>query len=360
MNILFCLGSMDKGGSQRVIANLSNYLVNNNEVSIVTTTSRESQYHLDDKIKRFCLDENEKKLNNISRIYKLKKVIKKVEPDVIVTFQPEPSFRILLLKIINNIPIILSVRNDPNVEYKSFKRKILMKMLFPLADGFVFQTRDAASYFSKKIQEKSTIIPNPINEKFIVDTPYLEEREKTIVTVGRLEKQKNQKLLIDAFKNVEKKHKDYKLLIYGEGSLKKELEEYVSLINLTNKIIFKGQVDNIKEEIFKAGVFVLSSDYEGMPNALMEAMSLGLPCISTDCPCGGPKTLIKNKKNGILVEVNNIKQIQDAINKIIEEREFAQLLGRKACEISKDLEPRKINNMWIEYINRHKSCEDKR
>ncbi len=360
MNILFCLGSMDKGGSQRVIANLSNYLINDNKVTIVTTSNRESQYNLNEKIKRYYLDDSNKKTSNFSRIFKLNKIIKNVKPEVIVTFQPEPSFRILLLNIFRKIPTVLSVRNDPNVEYKGFKRKVLMKMLYPLANGYVFQTKDAAQYFSTKIQEKSTIIPNPINEKFIVDNPYIGEREKTIVTVGRLEKQKNQKLLIDAFKNIAQKHDDYKLLIYGEGTLRKQLEDYTKSLNLEDRIIFKGQVDNIPEEINKAGLFVLSSEYEGMPNALMEAMALGLPCISTDCPCGGPKTLIQQDENGILVEVNNTMQMAEAINKLIDKNEFAISLGKKACEISKELNPIKINNMWEMYIRKIKNREDKK
>ena len=122
MKILFCLGSLDKGGTQRVVTNLSNHLVNENEIIILTTSDNASQYELDQRIKRIALDEN-KKNNNIKRIIKLNSILKKHKPDVILTFQPEPSFRMLILRKLRKIPMILSVRNDPNTEYRSFKRK---------------------------------------------------------------------------------------------------------------------------------------------------------------------------------------------------------------------------------------------
>ena len=350
MNILFCLGSMDKGGAERVISNMANNLILNNNVSIVTTVNRKSEYYLKDEISIFSLDEDEKRTSNIKRIIKLRDIIKNVKPNIIISFQPEPSFRILALKIFNKIPTIVSVRNDPKIEYKNIKRKIFMKMLYPLADGYVFQTEEAKQYFSKKIQDKSIIIPNPINENFIVDEPYKGKREKTIVSVGRLEPQKNHKLLIDAFKEIVKKHKEYKLLIYGDGSLKNKLEEYTKDLGLSNNIIFKGKKDNIKEEIYNARMFVLSSNYEGMPNALMEAMALGLPCISTNCPCGGPRTLINTNINGILVKVNDVNEMKNAINKIIEDEELSQKIENNAIKIKEEYAPDKIMNIWKKYI----------
>ena len=124
------------------------------------------------------------------------------------------------LKEKRKIKVIVSVRNDPKIEYKSKLYNLLMRKLYPKADGFVFQTRDAKEFFSSEIQEKSTIILNSLNPNFIVDEPYLGEREKNIVSVGRLADQKNHKLLIRAFKNVSEKFPEYKLVIYGEGTLK--------------------------------------------------------------------------------------------------------------------------------------------
>lgn len=354
MKIIFCSGSMSKGGAERVIANLSNYLIENNEISIITSIKGNSYYKLKEKIKLYSLDEKKQERNfikkNISRLRKMHYLMKTIKPDIIISFLPEPSYRVLFLKIFNrNLRVIVSVRNDPNVEYKSLINRLIMKLLYPLADGFVFQTEEAQKYFSKKIQNKSVIIPNPINEEFICE-PYSEEREKTIVTVGRLEEQKNHKMLIDAFSKLPEQFNEYKLIIYGEGSLRRNLEEQVKNLNLVNRVLLPGQIDNVKEQIYKASLFVLSSDYEGMPNALMEAMALGIPCISTDCPCGGPKFLIKNEYNGLLCNINDDESLQFAIKKIIKDKELARNISERAQKRILDLAPDKINKYWKEYI----------
>lgn len=353
MRIMFCLGSMNNGGAERVVSNLSNELSKKHDVSITITSSDKSAYELNKNIKLFHLDESKLKESvikrTIKRIKKLRKIIKDEQADVIVSLLPEPSFRVLIAKTFLNQKVIVSVRNDPNVEYNNFFKKFMVKILYTKADGFIFQTEDAKKWFSKKIQKKSVIIPNPINEKFICK-PYIGERKKEIVTVGRLTKQKNQKLLIRAFTLISKKHPNYILKIYGDGNLKDELHSYISDLCLEDRIILMGKTDNVKEEIFKSGIFVLSSDYEGMPNALMEAMALGIPCISTDCPIGGSKFLIKNNENGILVPVNNAEKLADAMNKIIENRDFSRKLSFNANKICESLNPKIINKKWEDFI----------
>ncbi len=370
MKILFNCLSMEKGGAERVISVLSNKFIESNQVTLVTLIKSKPKYKLDKRIKLLQIDEDEylkaskikKKLIKLSyhRLTKLLKVVIKERPDIIISFLPEPSMRIMLLKKlskkIRDIPTIISIRNNPETEYKNKFIYAVMKYLYKDVDTMVLQTKEAKEYFSKiiKNEKKLVVISNPINEKFLIEKPYEGERDKIIVTVGRLEKQKNQKLLIEAFKKVESKHTDYKLLIYGEGSLQKELQEYVDELKLADKVIFKGKKDDIEKEIFKAGIFVLSSDYEGMPNALMEAMALGLPCISTDCPCGGPRTLIDNNNNGILVKVNDSEKMAEAINFLIENKNEAQQMGKKANKIKDKCSLNKIYKKWIEVIERLK------
>ena len=194
MKILFCIGSLEKGGAERVISNLANDFIKNNEI-VITTTIKKIEHALDENIKFYSL-EDEKKLNELRRLTKLYKIVKKEKPDVIISFLTGPNFRILLLKKFINIPTIISVRNDPKIEYGTLKRKIFMKVLYPLADGFVFQTQEAKNFFSTKIQNKSVVIPNPIKSEFLKRKIYEGKKEKTIISVGRLEKQKNHKLLI--------------------------------------------------------------------------------------------------------------------------------------------------------------------
>ena len=367
MRILFCIDTMTKGGAERVISNLTDYLVKKdykNDVYILTITNSEVDYKLNEKVDLISLeqkvtlihDNNSKNINKFmklknfySRVKKMRKKIQDIKPDVIVSFLPYTSFVVLLA---NNkkIPVIVSVRNDPVVEYSSKMYNFFMKKLYPKASGFVFQKDDAKAYFKDIVNADTAVIPNPINPDFIVSESFKGERKKEIVSVGRLFEQKNHKLLINAFSEIANEYPEYKLVIYGDGSERKKLEELIKNTNMSDRIFLPGIIDNIREKIYDASMFVLSSNYEGMPNALMEAMALGLPVISTDCPCGGPRFLIENNVNGILIDVENKEQLKEAIIKIIKNQQFSKNISEKALEISKILNPNKINKQWEEFI----------
>lgn len=361
MKILICESNFSAGGAERVVCNLANYLACDYEIKVLSLTKTDMAYKMDDKIKCECIDKKEyKKANNILiniydkisknvlRLFKLKKQIKSFNPDVILSFLPEPSFFTLFLKK-KKVPVIISVRNDPKIEYKSRIYNILMRKLYPKADGVVFQTDEAKDYFKDIIKCPTCVIPNPINPVFI-EKPYSGERKKQIVSVGRLSEQKNQKMLIEAFCQLPKKYDNYKLFIYGEGDLREELEELVKKCEMENRIFLPGVVENVKEKIYDSSLFVMTSDYEGMPNALMEAMALGLPVISTDCPCGGPKFLIDNNINGILVEPNDIDELKNAIIKVLSDEGYSEMIAQNASEIAEKLNPAKINDRWKTFI----------
>lgn len=353
MNIMFCLGSLGIGGAERVITNLANTFIKdkNNKVSIIVSTHKTNVYQLDKKIRFEVIDSLEEKnkiKKIIKRIIKTKKIIKDINPDIIIAFLPEPSIRISMLKKQLNVPVIISVRDDPKVDYKKFKMRLPMKLFFNVADAFVFQTEEQRSYFSKSIQSKSTIIFNPINNKFICES-YEGKRNNKIVSAGRLLPQKNQKLLIDSFSIVNKKYPEYELHIYGEGALREELQQQINDLGLNNKVFLDGLTDNLKDKIYKARMFVLSSVHEGLPNALLESMALGTPCITTKFSGGGAEAIIKNKKNGLLVK-NNSKDLSDAIIYYIENEEQAALFGKCASEEMKKYTQEEITKQWYSFI----------
>ena len=366
MKIMFFVGSMIlKGGTERVISNLANFLCKENEVSLVTIVNTDIAYKIDDRVKKYALDKNKTEIKEIqskslllklkkipkylSRVFVYRKMKKNINPDIVVAFLPHACYIALINKIFDKKSVIISVRNDPKVEYNSKIQNKLMKFLYPKVSGAVFQTDEAKDYFKDIINVETKVIPNPINTSF-VQSSYLDKREKSIVTVGRLEEQKNHVALIRAFKSIASKYPDYNLIIYGEGSLRESLEQLINELQLQNRVFLPGTYNNIKEKIYKASMFVLSSKYEGMPNALMEAMALGIPVIATDCPCGGPKFLIQNNRNGILVKNGDVNQIAEAMSKIIQNPNFARNIGICANEIAEDLSPQKINKEWECYI----------
>lgn len=353
---MFNTSSMGKGGAERVISVLANELIKENDVSILINTKENKAYDLNEKIKLLELDKKHIPIalfRNLKRIWTSAKIVKREQPDIIISFLPMPSYRILLLKKFIKVPIIISDRNDPNKEYQSFISKFLMKRLYPKADGFVFQTEEQKKFFDKNIQDKSIIIYNPIKDEFL-NINKAAQKEDTIISVGRLVEQKNQKMLIEAFSKIAKEYSNYKLKIFGTGPLELSLKKQIEELNLSNKIMLCGVCDDIKTELEKARIFVLSSDYEGMPNALIEAMAVGLPVISTDCPCGGPKELIENEKNGLLIEVGNVEELEKKMKYLIENQEKAIEMGKNAEQIKETLNSVNILKQWECYIEEMK------
>ena len=172
-------------------------------------------------------------------------------------------------------------------------------------------------------------------------------KNKKIISVGRLEYQKGFDILIDVWKKVDEKHSDWVLEIYGEGSLRKELQDKIDSLNLTDSLILKGSEKNIQSKYLESSIYMMSSRYEGMPMVLLEAMSCGLPLVSFDCPCG-PKDIIKDGENGFLVKFGNIEEMAKKINYLIENEDKRIDMGKKAKELSYNYLKEKIMNQWKE------------
>lgn len=352
MKIMFNISSLGKGGAERVISNLANNFISDNKVSILVNNNNLQSYKLNENVKIFELDSKYIKnplIRNIKRIKNAKNIINDYNPDIIISFMPWPSYKVLLLKNKINCKVIVSDRNDPKMEYNNIIEKILMRYLYPKADFFVFQTSDQRKFFSKKIQDKSVVIPNPLKENFLVDKEA--KKENVIISVGRLVEQKNHKLTIDAFKEIITEFPNYKLKIFGTGNLEKELKDYIKNIGMSEKIFLCGVSDDIQKELIKSKIFVMSSNYEGMPNALMEAMACGIACVSTDCPCGGPKELITDNENGLLFDVGNKDMLVEKLRLLLKNESLQKKIGNNAKRIRYDYNPQKINEKWQKCIN---------
>lgn len=355
--IVFFILSLTKGGAEHVVANMCNdYFVKDYNVTIVTCMKAPIEYPIHSEIKVVTLDKapEESEQGLLTRFLRrrsaLFRVLKEESPNLIISFMPEPNFIALSLRKRVKIPTIISVRNDPKAEYRTKARQVLMKHFYKRADYCVFQTEDARKYFSfsEHIQACSKVIPNPIDsiylrEENIISVSSAERR--VILNIGRLEAQKDQKTLIEAFNRIADDYPDWNLEICGEGSLRDELTMQIENCQRTNRVFLCGNVDDIRGKMKNTGIFVLSSLYEGMPNALMEAMAMELPVISTDCPCGGPRMLI-HEGEGILVPVGDTQALAEGLKKLLSDEDMRQKMGHMAGNIKKRCHPEKIMEEW--------------
>ena len=355
--IMFYINKIDKGGAERVITNLANYFSNDNDVLLVATNKSKVNYVIDKKVKFISLKSN-KFINKISKIsltkyLSLRKVIKNEKPDIVISFLPEASFRIAALKkfskYMKRIPLIVSIRNNPYVEYKGAIINKLMRFLYKNIDGLVVQTPDCLDYFKDILSCDKIVIPNPLSERFLNKKVTIKRREE-IVTVNSLTSKKNPFMMLKSFEKFSEKYPKYHLTMYGDGPLKNDMQEYINEHGLMDKITLAGNVDNVEDLINDAKIYVLCSNYEGMPNSLMEAMALGIPSIATDSPIGGCKMLIKNNENGLLIKVGDEVALVKEMTKIVNDEKFADKLSIEARKIVDKFNPKEINKKWENYI----------
>lgn len=353
MRVTFFIGGLSGGGAERVVCNLSNYLVNHeHEVEVLTISEDKSTYFLDEKVSTYSLISAKEKRGTIrdafTRLVRLRKYLKKKHCDVYVVMIPLTTILLLALKNATKAKIIVSERSYPAF-YDKWKR-VLLKNLAHRADGWVFQTSTTMEWYTGCLgKTKTIIIPNAINLDFI-ESQSIIQRRPTIVTVGRLQKMKNHALLLKAFAKICDRHPEYNLEIYGDGDMKQSIIDLTDGLNISSKVRLMGFQKNINEKIKNASLFVLSSNHEGMPNALMEAMALGMPCISTDCDGGGARFLIEEGVNGLLVPKNDVDAMATAMEKLLSNTNLANRLGNEAHRICERLSPEKIYNEWERFL----------
>lgn len=359
MKIAFHLNCLAQGGAERVVSNLSNTFVKDDiEVIVATEWIDTNEFELDERVKRVVVGPKESDANK-SRMTKawlrlkyLRDFVREEKPDILIAFDHKASYRALAACRYEKIPVMISVRTDPVGHYDHLKDKILIPILYPRTDGCVFQTEGQREFFPEYLQKKSRIILNPLHDKYIGVTR-CENPTKTVVQHGRLVDFKNQPNLIKAFIKVHEKHPDYDLKIYGPDSFdgtKEILEAVIEENNAWDYVHLMGGSDSLEMEIPKCEVYAFSSDWEGLPNALLEAMAMGMPTVATDCPCGGPRTVMTDGVDGLLIPIKDIDALADGMCKLIEDKELANKLGNNASKIVSKINSRAIIDEWKNYI----------
>lgn len=361
--IAFYIGSLTIGGAERVICNLAEYFYSiGYQVYVVTKLREDKEYELHEGIERIIADitateQTGSRIGNLrARIRKLRGIWKDIRPDIIVSFIGKNNLMALASAKPLGIPVVVSVRSAPSREMASKAMKFSCMLLFRKAAGIVLQTTEAIEFFPRSLQKKVTILQNSISPVLL---NYVDSAKKSsmdiikrndIIAVGRIDDNKNEKMLVDAFAAIAEKYSDWNVKLYGDGERMEELSSYTEQLGLKDRISFCGSVGDVPKRMMEASIFVLPSRIEGMPNSLIEAMTLGLPCISTDCPCGGPRDLIESGVNGILVPVDDVTALSDSLERLINDSELRDSLGNNAKRIIDRLHPDIVNTRWQEYI----------
>lgn len=346
--IIFFLGSMSGGGAERVISILSReYASKGWQTDIGVLLFYRLGYKIDRTTRLIDFTGNtESRIKRVPYwISSIRQYVKREDPDVIISFAARINALVQLACLGLHKKIIVSERADPRHDGRELPIKILNNIFYPKAHRVVFQTRRAKSFFNKKIQKNSMIILNPI----MVEQKAVLPPNNKIVTVGRCSKEKNHKMLIEAFAEIAARHPEYELWIYGDGELREEQERLCGELGISERVMFPGNVPDVHRQIADAEIFVLSSDHEGLSNALMEAMQMGLPCISTDC--GGADEIIADGENGLLVPVGDKGKLIEAMEKLMGDKELERQIGKNAERDSGQFDAEVILRQWDEVIS---------
>jgi GalNAc-alpha-(1->4)-GalNAc-alpha-(1->3)-diNAcBac-PP-undecaprenol alpha-1,4-N-acetyl-D-galactosaminyltransferase len=359
MKIMFVIHSLNKvGGAEKILTLMANYLVlKNYDISIVILSNLESTYKLDKRIKFIKMKEIKKnsfipqKLKPIvGQIGYLTKTTRTLKPDIIVSFISAVNILSIISAKLTKTPIIISEHSSYHLTLTPSRGKInalfwrlLRRLTYPYVSHLIILTEeDKPKYY---YVSNLSVIKNPL----ILQNNHQNIRRKNIILgVGRLETIKGFDMLIHAFSKLNLEN--WKLLIAGEGSQRKELEKQIEALNMSNNIELLGLVNDMELYYKQSSIYVLSSISEGFPGGLCEAMAYGCASIAFDCPTG-PKEIINDGINGILIQPNNIMRLSIQIEKLTKDKARRELLGLASQKIIHKLDIKIISQEWESIFN---------
>lgn len=341
MKILCVTDKIAEGGAERACVQFAGGLANiGNDVTILVNRILENEYEVSDSVKVVRLPQDKLFLSdslavrNIKRLPTIRKIIKKLNPDYIIPFMESNTIITLLATLGLHDKVIATVRVDPN-EPSPYCPNWVRDIFLRSAYKIFCQNNQQVEYFSPKVRKRCFAIPNCCRDDLVPEGEKRERRDKIvrIIAMGRLCGQKNFELLIEAFSAATEKNEDITLDIFGEGPSRDDLEQLADKLGMSERIRFRGWTCDVAETMREADLFILSSDYEGMPNSLQEAMTCGVPCIATDCPTG-PADMIKNGETGVLIAKGDKNAMRDAIEWMVSNPQLANVIGKNGYEFA--------------------------
>ena len=346
MRILFVISSLRVGGEQQAATIITNQFIKlGHDVAILSLLPKAPKsFAFNGNIQVKFTDSDKSSNRHLKRMRSILDTSREYKPDVILAFAAIPSIYCSVLKRRLRVPVVITERNDPAAYSKLIK--CIRRLVYPLSDYAVFQTNDASDCFQFIPDSKKIVISNPVDSDWMTPEA-IASRRKAIVNISRFVDSKRQGDLVEAFVSIAPLIPDFRLEFYGDGPTKERVIEIAKNTECSNRILFFEALPNVWDRIKNASVFVLCSDHEGMPNSLIEALFLGVPSVATDCRIGGPKELIDNGINGILVPVGDKGSLADAILRIARDEQFAKELSMGSMRKMQGFAPRTIAEKWL-------------
>jgi len=360
MKITIVMSALDSGGAERILTTLANAW-SERGIKIHLLTYQEPTYkpfyslHPGITLCNLNLLNNNKNLvvrlcDMFRRLSVLRQNFKKQKPELIVAFIDITNITTLIAAIGLQIPVIVSERTDPHHYNIGFFNALLRKITYPWAKHIVVQTSHSLSYFPITLQNQISVIPNPVAIPPQNSYDKIDFSKKQIVAAGRLSKEKGFDLLLLAFAEIHAKFPEWKLVIWGEGAEGDSLKRLCVSLDLESHVSFPGVTQNIYAALAQGSIFVLPSRLEGFPNALCEAMAIGLAVVAFNCR-SGPSDIVRDQIDGLLVPPENVAALGNAMEQLMGNIELRQQLGNRAAEIVQRFPIERIMKEWDRIIS---------
>ncbi|HEX4823846.1 MAG TPA: glycosyltransferase family 4 protein [Candidatus Polarisedimenticolaceae bacterium] len=358
MKLLFFIASLECGGAERVSARLCSYWAESGwDVTLATFDDGSAPpfYPLSTRVRHVTLDLKRRSTsflhslaNNGKRIRRLRRFVAEEKPDRIVSFIDATNVLALIAARGRGIPVVVSERIDPHHHTIPWGWRALRRSVYPWAHTIVVQTQGAADFFPAAWRARIVVIPNPVPD--LPAVAIAAPKRPSIVAMGRLDPQKGFDLLVDAFASIAASIPEWELTILGEGPERASLEARVARGGLAGRVHLPGRVTDVASVLNGAEIFVLSSRYEGFPNALLEAMAAGLAAVAFDCP-SGPREIVRDGIDGILVPPGDVPALAEAVSSLARDPGRRRALGEKARGVLERFSMPAVAGMWSRVLD---------
>lgn len=361
IRVTIAIHALSGGGAERVAVDLADYLCNRgHDVTVLTFSGRDPDtYTLNTSVKRQRIEIRRSAKTLIHTIafackqsLLIRRKLKKLDTQIVVTLGEQNNVRILLASIATGIPVVISERVHPENYKIGWKWDIARRVLYPLCTSLVVQTGAVASWCQRWVRPgKIKVIPNAGRSELFFDGLGDErnDKERVVLSMGRLVDQKGFDLLITAFAQSKLAEGGWRLAIVGEGPRRTDLLRLADELGISAFVDMPGFTQTVSQQLHRATIFAFASRFEGFPNALLEAMQSGLPCVSTDC-LSGPSELITDGEDGLLIPVDDEEAMARSLRLLANDEAFRKHLSASAREKAKFFAPDRIYPLWEKAI----------